>query len=288
MNEKLLKYLDGVFSPYVELQTLKDLKEELYVILLEKLSDFKNKGYDDETAYRMTIDSFGDIKEIIESISDKTKELKQRVRNDLSMTNLKDSDLKGVTVNEGKFDASDLRGSDFSTSGLLQSSYKCSDLRDVKFDGADLTGAIYNMSDLNNVNLVGANLTRAKFIMSDIRNVCFDGANLTEAKFNMSDVRNAGFKNCIFDNTEFKTCDLSGVCFDNLVFNNTAFNKTALAGASFRNAILRNVSFKGCFKRYFKINAEKEKIIFDGATMDKLTYAVLKGAKADVSNVTVI
>lgn len=288
MNEKLIKYLDGAFSPYEELQTLKDLKEELYVILQDKSNDFKNQGYDDETAYRMTIDSIGDIKEIIESIADKTKDLKQMVRNDLSMTNLKDSDLKGVMVHEGKFDASDLRGSDFSTSGLSHSSYKCSDLRDVKFDGADLTGAIYNMSDLNNVNLVGANLTGAKFIMTDIRGVCFDGANLTKAKFNMSDIRNAGFKNCILDNTEFNSCDLSGVCFDNLVFNNTIFNKTALTKTSFRNAVLRNVSFKGCFKSYFKINAEKEKIIFDGATMDKLTYAVLKGAKADLSNVTVI
>lgn len=288
MNDKLLKYLDGAFSPYEELQTLRDLKEELHVILQDKLSDFKSQGYDEETAYRMTIDSIGDIKEIIESIAGKTKELKQRVRNDLSMADLRDSDLKGVTVNDGKFDASALQGSDFSNSDLLQSSYKCSDLRDVKFDGADLTGAVYNMSDLNNVNLVSANLTGAKFIMSDIRNVCFDGANLAEAKFNMSDIRNAGFKNCIFDNTEFNSCDLSGVCFDNLVFNNTVFNKTALTRTSFRNAVLRNVSFKGCFKRYFKTNAEKEKIIFDGATMDKLTYAVLKGVKADLSNVTVI
>lgn len=286
MNDKLLKYLDCAFSPYEELQTLRDLKEELNVILQDKLSDFKNQGYDEVIAYRMTIDSIGDIKEIIESISDKTKELKQMVRNDLSMSNLKDSDLKGITVNDGKFDASDLRGSDLSTSGLSHSSYKCSDLRNVKFDGADLTGAVYNMSDLNNVSLDGANLAGAKFIMSDIRGVCFDGANLAGAKFDMSDIRNTGFKNCILDNTEFNTCDLSGVCFDNLVFNNTIFNKTALTRTSFRNAVLRNVTFKGCFKSYFKINAEKT--IFDGATMDKLTYAVLKGAKADLSNVTVI
>ena len=31
-----------------------------------------------------------------------------------------------------------------------------------------------------------------------------------------------------------------------------------------------------------------KKAIFDGATMDKLTYAVLKGSKANLTNVTVI
>ena len=63
MNEKLMKYLDGVFSPYEDERAVKELKEELFADLQEKFSDFKNQGYDDETAYNMTIDSIGDIKE---------------------------------------------------------------------------------------------------------------------------------------------------------------------------------------------------------------------------------
>ena len=33
---------------------------------------------------------------------------------------------------------------------------------------------------------------------------------------------------------------------------------------------------------------DAKKAIFDGATMDKLTYSVLKGSNANLANVTVI
>ena len=98
----------------------------------------------------------------------------------------------------------------------------------------------------------------------------------------MSDLRNSSFKNCVLDNTNFSSSDLSGICFDNLTFNNTIFDKSMLTGTSFKNAVFRNVSFKTSFKTNVK------KAIFDGATMDKLTYAVLKGAKANLTDVTVI
>jgi BTB/POZ domain-containing protein KCTD9 len=52
-----------------------------------------------------------------------------------------------------------------------------------------------------------------------------------------------------------------------------------LRGTSFRNAILRNVSFK---------DSDPRKANFDGATMDKLTFALLKGYRADLTNVTLI
>lgn len=60
--------------------------------------------------------------------------------------------------------------------------------------------------------------------------------------------------------------------------NGTIFDYSGLKGTSFKNAILRNVSFK----------TEVKKAIFDGATMDKLTYAILKGFKAKLDNVTII
>lgn len=284
MNDKLMRYLDGVFAPYEDLHSVKELKEELHVDLQERLNDFKNQGHDDETAYRMTIESIGDIKEIIESISAKTKELKQMVRHDLSMNDLQDADLTGVSVRDGKFDASALKGSDLSTSDLVNSSYKCSDLRDVRFEGANLSGAKFDMSALPNVRFDGADLSGARFNMSDLTNTSFEGADLTGAKFNMSDLRNVSFKNCILDNTNFSSSALSGICFDNLTLNNTSFDKSSLEGTSFRNSVLRNVTFKISFKTKKGI----KKAIFDGATMDKLTYAVLKGYKADLTNVTVI
>ena len=109
MNKKLIKYLEGVFSPYEDLHSVKELKEELSNDLQEKLSDLKNQGYDDEVAYNMTIDSIGDISEIIESISAKTRELQQMVGQDFSNINLQNSDFKGVKVHDGKFNGSALK-----------------------------------------------------------------------------------------------------------------------------------------------------------------------------------
>lgn len=88
MNEKLTKYLDGVFSPYEDLNSIRELKEELSNNLQEKLSDLKNQDHDDEEAYRMTIESIGDISEIIGSISTKTRELQQIVQMNFSGSNL--------------------------------------------------------------------------------------------------------------------------------------------------------------------------------------------------------
>jgi hypothetical protein len=53
------------------------LKDGLLHDLQEKFRDVKDQGYDDETAYRMTVGSIGDISEIMESISAKTKELRR-------------------------------------------------------------------------------------------------------------------------------------------------------------------------------------------------------------------
>jgi hypothetical protein len=52
---------------------------------------------------------------------------------------------------------------------------------------------------------------------------------------------------------------------------------SALNEVTFRGAILKNVSI-----RAIKV------IYFDGAIMDKLTYAALKGMEADLSKVTII
>src|SRR5690242_14053591 len=84
MNEKLAKYLDGVFSHYADENAIRELKEEIKINLQEIWNDLKGQGYDDETAYQMTIDSIGDISEAIQSIAGKTKELKQMVRKNFS------------------------------------------------------------------------------------------------------------------------------------------------------------------------------------------------------------
>jgi BTB/POZ domain-containing protein KCTD9 len=238
MDEKLSGYLDELFAPYADSHDVKDLKEELLHDLEEKFRDLKNQGHDDETAFQMTIGSIGDISEIMESISAKTRELFQMVRKNFSASDLRDADLSGVAVHDGKFDACDLRGTDFSGSDLNNSSFKWSDLRNVRFDGANLSGA----------------------------------------KFLTSDLKKASFIGCVLENTSFRGAVLSGVSFDNQTLTGTIFDSAELNGTTFRNAVFRNVSFK----------TDVKKAVFDGARMDKLTYAILRSYGANLKDVTVI
>ena len=107
----------------------------------------------------------------------------------------------------------------------------------------------------------------------------------------MTDLRKTVFENCTFDGVDFKYCDLRGMCLDGLTFIGVKFENTALNEATFKGATLRNVSFLAPFtwstwsKKYYRAI---KTINFDGATMDKLTYAALKGLEADLSKVTVI
>jgi BTB/POZ domain-containing protein KCTD9 len=240
MDERLKKYLDDLFSSYEDLKTVNELKEEMFHDLQDKLSELKSQGHDDETAYRITIDSIGDISEVIEGISAKTRELQEIVEKDFSITDLENSDLTRVKAQRGKFNFSALKGTDFSGSDLSNSIFYCSDLKNVIFDDADLSGA----------------------------------------KIVMSELEGASFNRCTLNTTKFDTVDLAGLCFDNQTLDQTIFTTSSLKGASFRNAIFKNVSLKN-------VGGIKE-AIFDGARMDKFTYAVLKKQGANLTNVTML
>ncbi|GAA0416140.1 hypothetical protein GCM10008934_03940 [Virgibacillus salarius] len=240
MNEKLSKYLDNEFSPYVETNSVKELKEELMNNLQEKLNDLREQGHDDETAFSMTIKSIGDISEMLDSNAEKQTMLQQQEKEmDFTKMDLREADL-GVSLKKAEFSKSDLRDADFTE----------------------------------------ANLSYSSFIVCDLRNVIFDGANLTGAKLSKSDLSKTSFKHAKLNNTDLSYSDLSGVPFENQIFNGTNFYSSGLKGTNFKNAVFKNASFKYAYAC--------NKANFDGATMDKVTYAVLKKNKADLTNVTVI
>ena len=208
MNDRLMKYLDGLFASHEDLKTARDLKEELFNNLQEKMNDLKAQGHDDETAYRMTIDSIGDISELIGNISTKTRELLEIVQKDFSMLELKNSDLKEVKVHAGKFDYSNLNGTDFSGADLTNSSFNCSDLNNVKFDGADLSGA--------------------KIVMSSLNGASFKNSILKNTYFSYSEFSGTSFEDCTFEKTHFHYSDLSRLRLDHQTFIGTIFDKSHL------------------------------------------------------------
>jgi len=291
MDEKLNQYLNGVFAPYEGVKSVAELKADLLSDLQERFRELKAEGKDDETAFAMTIDSIGDIEQTVQEMANLSRSLERQVLVNFSASNLPDSDFAGVTVHQGKFEASALRGSDFAGADLSGSSFTSSDLREANFDGANLTDCNLSTSDLANASFRKSILVRTNFSMVGLMGAKFIGAKLTDVKLTMIDLRKTIFEDCTFDGTDFDQSDLRGLRLDGQTFVGVKFEKAAMAEASFKGATLKNVSFLSAYtwltwtKKYYRAI---KTICFDGARMDKLTYAALKGMEADLSKVTVI
>ncbi len=291
MNEKINQYLNGVFAPYDGVKSVAELKADLLSDLQERFRELKAEGKDDETAFAMTIDSIGDIEETVREVANLSRSLERQVLTNFSASNLPKSDFAGVKAHKGKFEASMLHGSDFSGADLTGSSFKASDVREANFDETNLTDCILSVSNLTGASFNKTILVRTEFNTSDLTRAKFTDVKLIDVKLITTDLRETIFENCIFNGVDFRYTDMRGQCLDGQTFIGVRFDNASLNEATFKGATLRNVSFHAPFtwttwsKKYY--NAIKT-IKFDGATMDKLTYATLKGLEADLSNVTVI
>ncbi len=287
MNEKLNQYLDGVFAPYEGVKSAAELKAELLSDLEERFAELKAEGKDDETAFAMTIDSIGDIEETVREAAGVSRSLERQLLINFSASNLPKSDFAGVAVRKGKFEASDLRGADFSEADLTGSSFKVSDVREVNFDGANLTDCSFYALDLTGASFRRSILVRTNFSTSDLAGAKFTDARLTDVKLTVCDLRKTIFENCIFEGVDFKASDLTGLCLDGQTFNGVKFGEAGLTDVTFKEATLKNVSFTPPWSLTKKYYRAIKTINFEGATMDKLTYAALKGLGATLTNVTV-
>jgi len=288
MNEKLNQYLNGVFAPYEGLKSVAELKADLLTDLQERFRELKAAGKDDETALAMTIDSIGDIEQTVQEVAKLSRSLERQLLTNFIGSNLKKSDLAGVTARKGKFEGSDLHGSDFSGADLTGSSFKASDVRETNFDGANLTDCSFYALDLAGASFHRSILVRTVFSTSELGGAKFIDAKLIEVKFTTSDLTKTIFENCIFEGVDFKTSDLTGLCLDGQNFIGVKFGEAALKELTLRGASLRNVSFTPPWSLTKKYYSAIKTIKFDGASMDKLTYAAVKGLGADVSKVSIL
>ncbi|WP_068775053.1 pentapeptide repeat-containing protein [Paenibacillus sp. FJAT-26967] len=289
MNQKLTDYLNSVFTPYDRVKSVTELKADLLSDLQERYRELRAEGKDDETAFKITVDSIGDIEQTILEVANLSRSLERQVVTNFSAINLAESDFAGVTAHNGQFKSSSLRGSDFSNADLTGTSFTSSDVREANFDGANLTDCSLSTLDLRNASFNKTLLVRTNFSSSGLDGAKFTGVKLTDVKLTKIDLRKTTFENCIFDGVDFTYSDLSGLSFEGQTFIGVKFNKSALNDVSFRGATLKNVSFRLPFSVTNKSYLAFKTVCFDGATMDKLTYAALKGLwVVDLSKVTVI
>ncbi len=87
---------------------------------------------------------------------------------------------------------------------------------------------------------------------------------------------------------DFTYSALRGLRLNGQTFIGVTFDEAALNEASFQGATLKKVSFRSAYTWSKKYYRAMKSITFDGAKMDKLTYAALKGMEADLSKVTAL
>jgi uncharacterized protein YjbI with pentapeptide repeats len=288
MNEKINQYLNGVFAPYEGVKSVAELKADLLSDLQERFRELKAEGRDDETALAMTIDSIGDIEGTIQEMANLSRSLERQMRINLNAIDLQQSDFAGVTAHNAKFSVSELRGFDFSNADLTGSSFEVIDAREANFDGANLTDCNFSVTDLTGASFRKSILVRTTLSVSG-QGAKFIDVKLIDVKLAATDLRETLFENCIFNGVDFKSCDLRGIRFDGQTFIGVKFDKSKLNDVSFRGATLKNVSFILPFSLTNSSYRAMQTIRFDGAMMDKLTYAALTGLRViDLSKVTVI
>jgi Uncharacterized low-complexity proteins len=289
MNTRLTAYLDTLFLPYEGVKSVTELKADLHTDLQERYHELVAEGKDDETAFKTTIESIGDIEQTILEVANLSRSLQRQVKINLKAKDLQENDFANVTLHNGKFKVSALRGANFTNADLTGSTFATSDAADAVFDGANLTDCSLSISTLTNASFNRTILVRTHFNTSGLDDAQFKDVILTDVTITKTDLRKTHFEHCFFNGVNFNYCDLRGMSFDGMSFNGVMFDKSALNNVSFRGATLKNVSFRLPFSLTNKSYRDFKTVCFDGATMDKLTYSALKGMwVADLSKVTVV
>jgi uncharacterized protein YjbI with pentapeptide repeats len=213
-------------------------------------------------------------------------ETQPQLLTNFSGNELTGTDFAGVSAHKLKFYGSDLSGSDFSGADLTGSTFTGSNVKDANFENANLTSCNFRADDLTNANFNKTILVDTRFYALTLAGAKFIDAELTNVKLSKTDLRETLFKNCTFNGVDFDYSDLRGISLDDQSFNGVKFHNAALNGASFKGATLKNVSFRSTFALTNKYYRAIKTINFEGAAIDKLTYASLKGLGADLSKAT--
>lgn len=217
-----------------------------------------------------------------------SRPLEKKVLNNLSARDLPDSDLAGIIAHKGEFIASVLSNSDFSGADLTGSLFKSCNAQDTNFNGTNLTDCNFSILDLSGASFLRSILVRTNFSISRLDGAKFIQVKLTGVALIKCDMRKVIFESCIFEGVNFEKSDMRGLSLDGQTFTDVKFDNAALNDVTFKGATLKNVSFRAPYAITNKYYRTLKTICFDGAMIDKLTYAALKGVGADLSKVTII
>ena len=79
MKEKFEKYINKLFKGVPDTEEVKEAKEELTSDMMEKSKELKKKTKNEAEIYQITIDSFGDLKELVKMYKKENNKLSKKI-----------------------------------------------------------------------------------------------------------------------------------------------------------------------------------------------------------------
>jgi uncharacterized protein YjbI with pentapeptide repeats len=220
----------------------------------------------------------------IESFENKSDDLQlerpnKKLKWDMSMLNLVDSDFSGLKNLHEKFSSSNMQRCKFIGSEMAGIVLKNNNVESCDFSNSDISKSHIQNSNLANNQFRECSLNETEFSRSYI-----SGCDFTDADFTGVIVKSGGFEkntiaNSVWNRTQFIDIHLVETHFEGTLeecsFENCTFTKV-----KFQNATLINT--------FFKNNKKLKKVQFIDCKADKITYAFLKSGNADLTGITLL
>ncbi|MDO3411230.1 pentapeptide repeat-containing protein [Saccharibacillus sp. CPCC 101409] len=189
-----------------------------------------------------------------------------------------DADFSGLEGLHEKFGSSHIRRCLFVGSQLSGLLLKSNHVEQCDFSDASLAGSRIRNSNLVHNEFPNASLQKAVVSDSHIKNCDFSGADFTEA-----DIRSSYFQKCTMTGTIWSRTRFGATHFDGIVlegnFDGCAFENCGFTRTTFQNATFTRTFFKG---------KSLKKVRFVDCKADRLTYAFLQNAGADMNQIELI
>lgn len=225
----------------------------------------------------------------------------------LSLVNesVKETNGQRTNVIEGKskkrlwdFSRDNYANADFSGVTNLQEKFVYANLQNCKLIDADLSGLLLKSNNFEGCDFTVSDFRKSHIVKSNLSNNLFAGSKLNETEFTGSFVYACNFSGANLSDVIFKSCGfekniLVGVIWKRTTFIDSKIIDVVIEGAvedcHFEKCTFTRVTFQNAriTNTFFKYNNVK-RLQFINCEADRITYELLKNAKADVSGIKVI
>lgn len=207
-----------------------------------------------------------------------TSKKKKKLNWNFSFSNWEDADFSGLNNVHEKFNASNMKKCLFMNSDLSGLHLKSNHVNQCDFSESNISKSRINWSHIENSVFRAATL-----IDTEMTGSHFEHSDFTDADFSGAVIKISSLESNIMTNAILHSTSFSASSFENIVFEGTleecSFENCSFSKVTFKNATLLNTFFKG---------TKLKKVQFINCKVDKITYAFMKNAKADMTGILVL